>query len=405
MTGDMADDLYKTRRCKAIVAEAPCSLGEVCTFAHSAAELRPYPWPEPLAEHWRGQVSIGVVEHAMFWDLPPVGTLDVVCNRATCLGNPFGSCSYADPTQRPPVDAAGWCAGEHEVLVTAYDEYLQAVLSQDATTDLQEEVQRIAERRSLLLSDAWEKQDLKREDVRSALDALASQVSRGCFLRLLCHCRPYVRCHAESIKRYLDQFTKLDAGVPTPLPNQGPVDIEGRVWPSSAASERCSIRTKRLTCTRAGRALDPGSMKSYCAQCWSYHSVVYFWPDWDDVWPECFYRDGYVQCTAGVDDADREGDCAYVDRPLCSFYVRGCCKFGDDCWYRHAKRIELLGSHAQGKLSRLGSLESVHLHLCLQVATPGDPGAGGLGFDGNLLRACCCKLPDFCVQIACTLLK
>ena len=49
----------------------------------------------------------------------------------------------------------------------------------------------IAERRSLLLSDAWEKQDLKREDVRSALDALASQVSRGCFLRLLCHCRPY----------------------------------------------------------------------------------------------------------------------------------------------------------------------------------------------------------------------
>ena len=28
-----------------------------------------------------GQVSIGVVEHAMFWDLPPVGTLDVVCNR------------------------------------------------------------------------------------------------------------------------------------------------------------------------------------------------------------------------------------------------------------------------------------------------------------------------------------
>ena len=145
--------------------------------------------------------------------------------------------------------------------------------------------------------------------------------------------------------------------------------------------------------------------KSYCAQCWSYHSVVYFWPDWDDVWPECFYRDGYVQCTAGVDGADREGDCAYVDRPLCSFYVRGCCKFGDDCWYRHAKRVELLGSHAQGKLSRLGSLESVHLHLCLQVATPGDPGAGGLGFDGNLLRACCCKLPDFCVQIACTLLK
>lgn len=29
-----------------------------------------------------GQVSIGVVEHAMFWDLPPLGTTDVVCNRS-----------------------------------------------------------------------------------------------------------------------------------------------------------------------------------------------------------------------------------------------------------------------------------------------------------------------------------
>ena len=30
----------------------------------------------------KGQVSIGVVEHAMFWDLPRLGTIDVVCNRA-----------------------------------------------------------------------------------------------------------------------------------------------------------------------------------------------------------------------------------------------------------------------------------------------------------------------------------
>ena len=29
-----------------------------------------------------GQVSIGVVEHAMFWDLPRLGTTDVVCNRS-----------------------------------------------------------------------------------------------------------------------------------------------------------------------------------------------------------------------------------------------------------------------------------------------------------------------------------
>ena len=43
-----------------------------------------------------GQVSIGVVEHAMFWDLPRLGTTDVVCNRSLAKlqegpGNTVGS--------------------------------------------------------------------------------------------------------------------------------------------------------------------------------------------------------------------------------------------------------------------------------------------------------------------------
>ena len=38
--------------------------------------------PIPSPKTCEGQVSIGVVEHAMFWDLPPLGTIDVVCNRA-----------------------------------------------------------------------------------------------------------------------------------------------------------------------------------------------------------------------------------------------------------------------------------------------------------------------------------
>ncbi|CAL1129149.1 unnamed protein product [Cladocopium goreaui] len=125
-------DLYKRRRCKAIVAQAPCSLGESCTFAHSAAELKAWPWQEKLAEKWQGQVSIGVVEHAMFWDLPRLGTTDVVCNRSTCLGNPFGACTYRDPEkQRPAPDENGWRVEEHEVLVAAFDQYLQA-LSEEA---------------------------------------------------------------------------------------------------------------------------------------------------------------------------------------------------------------------------------------------------------------------------------
>ena len=122
---------------------------------HARRGLQP-PWPQIAT-----QLSQTFLELA--W-------CDSVLNQgATCLGNPFGSCSilacrhnpgfvvtadrrpfcsafwcsacgacvwlifvfnrsrgYADPSQRPPVDAAGWCAGEHEVLVSAYDEYLQA---------------------------------------------------------------------------------------------------------------------------------------------------------------------------------------------------------------------------------------------------------------------------------------
>ena len=114
-------DLHKRRRCKAVVAQAACSLGSRCTFAHCAAELRRWPWPATVAEHWEGQVAVGVVEHAMFWDLPAMGTTDVVVNRSTCLGNPFG----AVVGERPEADEGGWRVQEHDQLVAAFDEYLE----------------------------------------------------------------------------------------------------------------------------------------------------------------------------------------------------------------------------------------------------------------------------------------
>lgn len=47
---------------------------------------------------------------------------------STCLGNPFGACTYRDPEkQRPLPDENGWRVEEHEVLVAAFDQYLEAL--------------------------------------------------------------------------------------------------------------------------------------------------------------------------------------------------------------------------------------------------------------------------------------
>ena len=50
----------------------------------------------------------------------------IITPGSTCLGNPFGACTYSDPAQRPAADENGWRQEEHEVLVGAFDQYLQA---------------------------------------------------------------------------------------------------------------------------------------------------------------------------------------------------------------------------------------------------------------------------------------
>ena len=216
----------KTRRCKAVVVQAPCSLGSRCSFAHCAKDLRPSPWCNEVVEHWQGQVSVGVVEHAMFWDLPPVGTTDVVVNRSTCLGNPFGACM-----ERCECDAEGWRVQEHEQLVAAFDEYLQVVLA-EGSSSLEEEVRRIAAARQLQASEAWQLAPAERHEVRGALRALANLVAQGRRLRLLCHCRPHVRCHAVSLKGYLDRFASPLEPEPPELDPEL-VDVLGCVWPGT----------------------------------------------------------------------------------------------------------------------------------------------------------------------------
>ena len=70
--------------------------------------------------------------------------------------------------------------------------------------------------------------------------------------------------------------------------------------------------------------------KGYCAQCWCHHSKVCRWPDFHDEWPTETYQDEYAPTS--------NGDSGNA-RPMCSFYWRGCCKFGDTCWYSHPKKV------------------------------------------------------------------
>eukprot|EP00927_Polykrikos_kofoidii_P080866 TRINITY_DN77864_c0_g1_i1.p1 TRINITY_DN77864_c0_g1~~TRINITY_DN77864_c0_g1_i1.p1 ORF type:complete len:323 (+),score=42.37 TRINITY_DN77864_c0_g1_i1:64-1032(+) len=272
--------MCKFLRCKSIVMEQTCRFGDGCAYAHSPAELQPTPeeWKKPIAAHWQGQVSLGVVEHAMFWDLPPVGVVDVVCNRLTCLGNPFGGRKYGPGDVRAEADEEGWVPAEHVDLCDSFREYLSIVLDRNADPDedLAPVAERISAKRSLFLVDMWEAQHLKRADVLRAIDALCSRVSAGKSLRLLCHCRPHVRCHAELLKAHLDQYVPSVPLQPEENKMQvpGSVDCLGCEWPGFGNSAPpCVGSTRSWSCGRSGRALDPGSLELYCAVCWSWHSV------------------------------------------------------------------------------------------------------------------------------------
>lgn len=270
-------DLHKTRPCRWFLMDGKCYHGERCVFAHTREEWRPLPQSRraPSAKHWRGpMVSIGVVEQALFSPpaLPPV--TDVVCNRCTCLGNPFAVRIYGAGETPPSRDSDGWRAEEHEDLCAAFDEYLALLLDGDDGIDLATEVQRIASERRLLLADTWLAQGLRWRDVRMALRDLEERVAQGERIRLLCHCRPHVRCHTELLKAHLELHFTL-RGLPVPSAVEEVVQDFRDGWPGLAAGD--DVRCSKGQCLRRGRAHDPLDMKPYCVFCWMRHADSLKW--------------------------------------------------------------------------------------------------------------------------------
>merc|ERR1712151_1183871 len=103
-------------------------------------------------------------------------------------------------------------------------------------------------------------------------------------------------------------------------------------WPSCApeGTPRCAIRTRSFQCQRIGRETDLLTMNTYCAQCWSHHTRVNYWPGLDDSWPTAWFmeNDGTF---VGADDNGKK----FEMRPRCKWYAFGRCKFGDGCWFSH----------------------------------------------------------------------
>jgi len=196
------------------------------------------------------------------------------------LGNPF--CAwYPRPEDKPKCDAEGWSPLEHERLCAAFRDYLAAVLAQSAGEEqrqaLVELVREVGDRHGLIPADSWLVQHLQRSDVLSAFERLQDLVSAGVRLRLLCHCRPHVRCHVELLKQRLDEHAQRRVRC----------ELEPDTW---AADFRNALRTppsswptaegggpKCAQCGRQARAMDPGTRRVYCCFCWMDHADRVAW--------------------------------------------------------------------------------------------------------------------------------
>lgn len=335
-------EFLRTRPCKFVVMEQSCPYGKECFYAHTREELRHTPASEAArrgsqAQHWQGaRVAIGVVEQAMLWDLAPIGTTDVVCNRASCLGNPFATRIYEPGDIVPPADDQGWRRGEHQELCAAFSEYLAAVLG-DALEDgpLLPLVTQMAQSKGMSLAETWLAQTLTKVDVRSALAGLESMLCAGDRLRLLCHCRPFVQCHTEFLKAHLEARVEVlcCAAAPAVAPS-GPIG-----WPDflDGKGPVCA----KESCGRVCRAMDPLNRNMFCTLCWIQHSEKLKATPVDNPVPapEHEIKAALISVGDAADMDDADGDNDKEGRAECPYYAYNSCKWGKQCYYRHVKQV------------------------------------------------------------------
>merc|ERR1711871_1373142 len=101
-------------------------------------------------------------------------------------------------------------------------------------------------------------QQPSRAAILASLEDLSKRVARGDRLRLLCHCRPHVRCHTEYLKAHIElRATELGWDPTGNMHPAAPVDAYSRweeVWPLPTNGEGFLCAA---LCGRIARAMDP----------------------------------------------------------------------------------------------------------------------------------------------------
>lgn len=267
-------EVHKTRPCRWWCTRGKCNFAEHCIWAHQKDELRQLPQSQRLPDvpHWRGQgVTISVVEHALFSDPPPEGTIDILCNRCTCFGNPFAGIMVGPDEEKEPLDKYGYRASDHEALCEAFDEFLNAVLDGRSGENLIETACSIASSRSMVLAKTWVCQQITRTSFLESLERFSERIVAGTKLRLLCHCRPHVRCHTEYLKSQLElRAQQLGWLPPAEMQASNSYERWEEAWPSYCdwSSDTGNPPCASKGCDRQGRALDPKDSQWYCTFCW-----------------------------------------------------------------------------------------------------------------------------------------
>merc|ERR1711879_688295 len=122
----------------------------------------------------------------------------------------------------------------------------------------------------MVLAKTWVVQHLTRTQFMSSLETFSKWIAKGRKLRLLCHCRPHVRCHTEFLKAQLELRAAELGWMPDELTAPIPYGRWQDAWPDLC--ESCSLQSftpcATSGCGRVGRAIDPMDHRHYCTFCW-----------------------------------------------------------------------------------------------------------------------------------------
>merc|ERR1711971_732000 len=108
-----------------------------------------------------------------------------------------------------------------------------AILDSDSNESPSQIVHRISHARALIPAWSWMELKLGKWNVLQAIENVGRRVANGQRVRLLCHCRPWVRCHTEILKQHFEGRYVASSGTGNNLsePRVGHEHLKTNPWP------------------------------------------------------------------------------------------------------------------------------------------------------------------------------